>query len=181
MSDTKKRLLGRQGFTVLVALFTSAASFLLAELMGPIPLYVGIRETSVVAPSLYLAGAALPFGILLAEAVIDFRLYGWRVHGFVVLVVLVLLGLMSMVRFVMPLPLSGHGLIVAYFLLHELAERREGRSWKLAVGSLILIQAAWYKLFLWSDPASLLTGICLGVLAWAAERALILLAERPTP
>jgi hypothetical protein len=161
---------GKQGFTLLVAVLVTAASYCVIACVGPVAVRVGLDPTEIVAPQWYLISVGFPFGILLAEALIDFREYKslpMRLLPFGMLLVLALLGT---IRFALIATTSGHGLIAAFFLLHEMGEPREGKNWKLLVGLAILVQAAWYKLFVWNDPSSLLIGLGLGIFAWGIER-----------
>jgi len=169
------RGVGKQSFALAVAVFTALLSYLVAIYIGPVEVRVALARSSFVAPPWYLATVGLPFGILLAEALIDFREYKLLSQRLLPFFMLVLLGALGSIRFVIATPTSGHTLITAYFLLHQLHEKREGRTWKLAVGLLVLLQAAWYKLFLWNDPSSFLIGIGLGIFAWGVERTVFLI------
>lgn len=175
MSKTRKPVLGPQGFAVLLALSATALSYLVALLIGPVPVFIGLEKTSIMAPPEYLATVGFPFGILMAEALIDFREHSFSMQGIQMFLIMVLLGLLTFFKYVVPVPVSGHGLIVTFFLLHELQERRVGRNWKLIAGLLVLVQAAFFKLFVWQDPSSLLVGIGLGIIAWACEQVLNIL------
>lgn len=167
-------VLGPQGFTLGVAILTTVLAYAVALLIGPVPVWVGLEQTVRIAPPSYLASAGLPFGILMAEALIDFRYFRFTLSGLLPLFMLLLLIGFGTIRFPLRLPISGHGLIVAYFLLHHLQERREGKTWKLLIGLLVLVHCAYYKLFVWNDPSSLLIGIGLGFFAWGIERAIVL-------
>lgn len=170
-----KRPLGKQGFALIVATVTTALSYLIAEAVGPVPVVIGvIRSPTIVAPPWYLATIAFPFGLLVAEALIDFREKGLNIRGLTISMVLLFMALITCARYIFPLPLSGHGLIVTFFLLHELQQRRDGRTWKLVVGSAVLVQAAVVKLILWRDPASLLVGVGFGTISWSVEQLLII-------
>ncbi|MBM4354954.1 MAG: hypothetical protein FJ109_14400 [Deltaproteobacteria bacterium] len=168
------RGLGEQSFSALLAVLMTAASYGVALVMGPVEVRVGLLPTTFVAPPWYLASVGLPFGLLLAQALIEFRRHRFTWNGLRITFGLVLVGALGGIRWTVPLPTSGHGLIVAYFLASELTELRPGRTWRLAVGCLVLLQAAYFKLYLWHDPASLLVGIGLGLLAWGIERAVVM-------
>ena len=170
-----RRPLGKQGFALIVAVVTTALSYLIAEAVGPVPVVIGVlRSPTIVAPPWFLASIAFPFGLLVAEALIDYREKGFNIRGLTIFLVLLFMGLVTCARYLFPLPLSGHGLIVTFFLLHQLQQRRAGRTWKLAVGSAVLLQAGVVKLILWRDPASLLVGVGFGTIAWSVEQLLII-------
>lgn len=177
MSEAERKLtMGKQLFAALFALLTTLASFVIALLMDPVPVRIGMDESSLIAPSWYLACAGLPFGILMAEAVIDFREYKSLWRRLAPLAMLVLLGLLGSIRLAVGAPASGHALVVGYFLLHQLADRRPGRSWKLLVGVAVLLVTAVYKLIIWQDAATFLFGLGIGIFAWGIERTVVLAA-----
>jgi len=175
VEDKAKRTstFGKQSFSLAVALLVTGLSFAVVYLAGPVPVRVGLRTTSMVAPAWYLASAALPFGILLAEALIDFREYRPLLLRLAPFAMLVFLGALGSARLLIPISVSGHALVAGYFVLHQLAERRAGRTWKLVLGALVLLQCAVYKLFIWDDPTTLLMGLGLGILAWGVERLVV--------
>lgn len=168
------RCLGEQGFTALLAVLMTAASYGVTLAMGPVEVQVGLLPTTFLAPPWYIASVGLPFGLLLAQALIDFRQHGFCWRGLQTAFALLVIGVLGSIRWAVPLPTSGHGLIASYLLASELSEHRPGRSWRLAVGTLVLLLGAYFKLFLWNDPASLLIGIGLGLLAWGIERAVVM-------
>jgi len=177
MSDTQKRItMGKQLFAALFAVLTTLMSFIIALLMDPVPVRIGMDETSMVAPPWYLACAGLPFGVLMAEAVIDFREYKSMWRRLAPLAMLALLGLLGSIRLAAGAPASGHALVVGYYLLHQLADSRPGRNWKLLIGVAVLLVTAAYKLFIWQDAATFLFGLGVGIFAWGIERTVVLAA-----
>ena len=166
--------LGKQGFALAMGLATTVLSYLVALHIGPVEVRVALANSSFVAPPWYLATVGLPFGILLAEALIDFREYKLMSQRMLPFIMLLVLGGLGSLRFLIVAPTSGHSLITAYYLLHHLYEQREGRSWKLGVGLLVIVQSAYFKLVLWDDPSSFLIGAGLGIFAWGIERTVFL-------
>ena len=166
----RRKGLGKQGFTAMFALFTVTFAYIIMELVGPVPVRVGMQVTSMIAPTWYLASAGLPFGILMAEAIIDFREMSTLPQRLMPVLMLLVLGLLGSIRLGVGAPVSGHALVASYFIVHELSEKRLGRNWKLLVGCAVLIQTAVYKLFIWSDSITLLLGIGFAISAWGIER-----------
>jgi hypothetical protein len=167
---TGKQTLGKQGFSILFAAVTALVSFALALALGPMHLSSTVTGETLVIPAWYMASAGFPFGILMAEAVIDFREYRHWARRLAPTVMLLLLGLLGSIPWGGSHPASGHALIATFFLLHELSGRREGRTWKLLLGCAVLLVTAGVKLLAWGDAATLLVGVGLGACAWGIEQ-----------
>lgn len=163
---TGKQTLGKQGFALLFATFTGLAIFAISWLVGPVRFFAVATGDTLVIPSWYQALAGVLFGILMAEAVIDFREFQHWLRRLVPTLVLILLGLLGGIRWAGRFTPSGHAVVAAYFLLHQLVARRSGRNWKLLLGCSILAVTAVYKLFVLEDAATLLLGVGTGLFAW---------------
>lgn len=170
----EKPKIGKQAFALLLAMAMSLATYGVCVLWGPIPVRVGLELSSFYASPYYLATIGLPFGVLVAEGLIDFRERGMSLPGLLLAASLVALGVLHGMKWFVPIPLSGHGVVLGFYLVHEMVERREGRKWKLLVGVGVLLQSAWFKLVLWSDPASLVAGLGLGMVVWSVQRLVVL-------
>lgn len=106
----------------------------------------------------------------MAEALIDFHRFRFSGAGLISSVALLFVSAISIFKLLEYLDVSGHTLILGYFILHEVVENRRGRGWKLLVGSLVLLLTAWFKLIVWKDPQSLLLGLGMGLLLFGLER-----------
>jgi hypothetical protein len=184
--------MSRQSFTLAMAVSVTLLAYLAALAVGPLPVHVGLQKTSKFAQPTYLATVGLPVGILLAEALIDFRKHGLRLKGIRIFILLMLLTLVMFFtkdpkviglnldteKYLLAVPISGHALILVHFLLHELREQREGRRWKLLAGSVVMLQSVIFKLVIWQDPASFVVGSGLGTVVWICELGLMRLESR---
>jgi hypothetical protein len=164
--STGKHSLGKQGFAILFAVLTGIATFAFSGLVGPARLFAVATGDTVFIPAWYQALAGVLFGVLMAEAVIDYREFQHWLRRLVPTIVLLLLGSLGGIRWAGRFTPSGHAVVAAYFLLHQLTARRSGRSWKLVLGAAILAVTALYKLFVMQDPATLLLGVGTGLFAW---------------
>ncbi len=164
--STGRQTLGKQGFAILFAVLTGLATFALSGFVGPVRLFAAATGDTILVPAWYQALAGVLFGILMAEAVIDFREFQHWLRRLVPTFVLILLGLLGSISWAGRLTPSGHAVVAAYFLLHQLTARRPGRSWKLVLGTSILAITALYKLFVLQDAATLLLGVGTGLFAW---------------
>jgi hypothetical protein len=75
------------------------------------------------------------------------------------------LGLLGLVllgaaRFAFLVPLSGHAVVLGFFLLWYV---RRVVVAPIVVGGLLLVQVAYYKLAVWHDPLTLGLGLLVGV------------------
>lgn len=163
---TGRQTLGKQGFALLFAVLTGLATLGLSALVGPVRLFAVATGETILIPLWYQALAGVLFGILMAEAVIDFREFQHWLRRLAPTIVLVLLGVLGGLRWAGRFTPSGHAVIATYFLLHQLAARRPGRNWKLVLGASILTLTALYKLFVLQDAATLLLGVGTGLFAW---------------
>ncbi len=164
--QTGRQTLGKQGFALLFATLTGLAIFIFSIAVGPVRLTASSTGQVVLIPAWYQAMAGILFGILMAEAVIDFREFQHPLRRVSPTVVLLFLGLLGSIRWAGQLSPSGHALVDGYFLLHQLSSRRAGRSWKLVLGAGVLAITGLYKLFVLADAATLLLGVGSGVFAW---------------
>ncbi len=163
---TGRQTLGKQGFALLFAVLTGLATFAFSGLVGPVRLFAVATGETVFIPAWYQALAGILFGVLMAEAVIDFREFQHWLRRLVPTFVLLLLGALGGIRWAGRFTPSGHAVVAAYFLLHQLTDRRPGRNWKLMLGASILAITALYKLFVLQDAATLLLGVGTGLFAW---------------
>ena len=163
---TGRQTLGKQGFALLFAALTGLATFAFAALVGPVRLFAVATGETILIPVWYQALAGVLFGVLMAEAVIDFREFQHWLRRLAPTIILMLLGVLRGPRWAGRFTPSGHAVVASYFLLHQLAAHRAGRSWKLVLGAAILTITALYKLFVLRDAATLLLGVGTGLFAW---------------
>lgn len=140
-------------------------------LQGPFP---AIRITTALpeaAPFFWYMVLAFPvLGILVADLMDLYLSEGISRSTLELAVQIGILVLLSSARLSMRLPLSGHSLLVSYFIFRRLLlrpARRRRASVELWLGIAIFgaIALAW-----WNDPVTLLTGVALGAILATAGR-----------
>ena len=116
---------------------------------------------------LYMVSVFPFFGLLCGEAV--HRLSQDRREGWLLIAQLLAMGLLAVGRLVWKLPVSGHVLLQAFFLLEAPRLcRRPARHLYLLAGGLALAALLWTKLALWQDAVTPTLGTAAGLLVWAA-------------
>jgi len=132
------------------------------------PLVRTATETlDTIAPPLYMIPIFIPFGILLGEVL--FLLLNNKEDGlsFLILFFEVLItGFLSFIRYLVNIPVSGHTLILTFFLLHETINNRSKFPTRIIFGLTIFIITLIYKIFLWNDPFTFFSGIIIGFVIW---------------
>lgn len=145
-------------------------------LKGPTPVVRGMTPQATAVPVAYMVAAFPFFGILLADC---WQLIGQRRRRAAVILAVQLLALavLSVARLGLLIPISGHVLLVVFFILWTAGQApnhvRRSEWWLawIALGVFLGI-----KLLAWSDWLSSLTGTVLAVLVWWAGTRL---ARRP--
>ena len=162
-SDWQAHLLG-------AALVTGAGLGWLL-LAGPMPVVRGTTPLDTDVPLSYMI-VAFPFlGILLAGVADRFRSPGGRRQGLVLLVQTGLVCLLSALRLKYRLPISGHLLLLAFFLLYGVGSARSAlRLGELLAGGVVFLALLAVKLAAWNDWLTPAVGIGLAVLIWLAGK-----------
>lgn len=151
---------------------------------GPVPVIRITTEIDEFAAFRYMLTAFPVLGMLLADLA-----DGWRRRepgarrGTIVLAVNIACAVaLSSLRLGIRLPVSGHALVVAYFLARRwcLPGDRGGGRLEVGCAAAILAAIAYAKLVWWTDPITLGAGIGLALLLALVERALTG-AGRPVP
>lgn len=154
-------------FQLFTALLIAAASYVVIYALGPFHVFVRGRATTFIAPPLYLASVGVPFGLLISEGLTILRFEGVTSKGLALPLMMLALVCLGFVRYLIPdWGLSSHALVLSFFYLYEFLERPEGHLWKIVVVLPVVLQTAWYKLLVWHDPHSLLSGVVLGTLPY---------------
>jgi hypothetical protein len=131
------------------------------------PLVVTASETlDIITPPIYMISIFLPYGILLGEVV-----WMWIERGESKLCVLLLLeciivAIISFTRYVVKIPLSGHGIIILFFLLHQMINNKFQKPLRIVIGIVVLVIIMIYKIFFWDDPTTFILGALIGVILW---------------
>lgn len=134
---------------------------------GPRPVIRIMTPIDEPAPFWYMLSAFPVLGMLVADAVDIFLADGFTLSLIELSSqIIVLIGLSSL-RLGIYLPISGHALLVGYFIFRRLfippASPVQNRI-ELGVAFVVLIIIAYPKLFWWTDPITLTVGIVVGLI-----------------
>ena len=127
-------------------------------LIGPIHAIRGSTKLEELTPLVYLFPIFLPVGMLVADVLLLFST-GDRRRGVALGLGFLGLVLLGAARFAFLVPLSGHAVVLGFFLLWYARRRSVG---PLIVGGVLLVQVAYYKLAVWHDPLTLGLGLVAG-------------------
>ena len=140
---------------------------------GPVPVIRITTPLPEMAPFWYMVLAFPVLGMLVADLVDLYRARGIDRLSVELAIQIALIVAVSNLRFGIRLPISGHALLVAYFI---------GRRWwlrpypprqnvgELAVALVIFGLIAYPKLIWWNDPVTLCIGLAAGLLLGAISR-----------
>ena len=117
-------------------------------------------------PPIYMIPIFLPYGILVGEVI-----WLWNEqkdkHFYILLFIeTIVIGVFSFFRYIVNIPLSGHAIILLFYLFHQIVNNRFSYSIRILIGIGILIITMIYKFYLWNDPITFLLGALLGILLW---------------
>jgi hypothetical protein len=150
---------------VIVAVTAAGAAWLAAK--GPVKVIVGTREIEEIAPTWYMLAAFPVLGMLLADVLDAALAVGLFAKRTVVLGASVaLLVVVSNLRLGIRLPISGHVLLLTYFLVLRFQARAFAR-FEVGVGLALFAAVAAMKLLHWRDLETFAIGVAGGgALAW---------------
>ena len=137
---------------------------------GPVPVVRGTTPLQETAPFWYMVSAFPILGMLVADLVYLFRHYGFERRSFELASQLAVLLVVSNARLGSRLPISGHILLFAYFILRRLLIRIPAHKLARAeslIATFLFAVTAYVKITWWSDPITV---------AFAAAMALGLVA-----
>ncbi|MFW9999494.1 MAG: hypothetical protein ACFE9Q_04940 [Candidatus Hodarchaeota archaeon] len=131
------------------------------------PLVNTATETlNISTPPLYMISIFLPYGILIGEVIWLWIKRKEGISYFLLLIETAIVGIFSFIRYIINIPFSGHAIIIFFYLLHQIINRKYKSSIRILIGVLVLIIIIIYKIFLWNDPITFLLGTILGIILW---------------
>lgn len=74
-----------------------------------------------------------------------------------------ILFILSFLRMAFFLPISGHSLILTFFILREMVDNKNNNKIRIVIGVIVSLFTIYYKLFMWKDPITLILGILIGL------------------
>jgi len=138
--------------------------FIIYFLINDYPLvatYKGILDIRT--PPFYMISIFIPYGILLGEA-----LYIWinkKNKIFILLLIeCFLLAVLSFIRILTKVPISGHTVIIFFYILHQIITNRLRYRIRTIIGLIVLIIIVYFKIFLWNDIMTLISGGIIGII-----------------
>ncbi|MFX1388551.1 MAG: hypothetical protein ACFE9Z_00640 [Promethearchaeota archaeon] len=162
LKSKSRKLIFIYGTSLIISLF----SFLFFTIRG-YPLVVTATEIlTIEAPPLYMIPIFIPYGILLGEIIWLWNEQKERILYILLLIECMVIGLFSFIRYIVSIPLSGHMIILAFYLLHQVVNNKFQYPFRFIVGITVFIITLIYKIFIWNDLITFVLGFVLGVIAW---------------
>ena len=144
--------------TILSSIFFSIRGFpLVATATGTL---------DIITPPLYMISIFLPYGTLIGEVVWLWNEKIDRNTYILLLIESLIVGIISFTRYIISIPLSGHAIILFFYLPHQVLNNRLQNPSRLLIGVFVLIITMIYKIFFWNDPITFLLGALLGIALW---------------
>ena len=144
--------------TILSALFFTIRGY---------PLVATATETlNVYTHPLYMISIFLPYGILIGEIIWLWNEQNEKFNYILLLIECIIIGIFSFIRYIVSIPLSGHAIILFFYLFHQAFNNRFNHPLRLLIGIAVLIITIIYKIYLWNDPITFLLGALLGIALW---------------
>jgi hypothetical protein len=117
---------------------------------------------------LYMIPIFIPFGIILGELIwLFFNIKQVKIDLLISLAAgIILIGFLSLLRYILGLPYSGHTLILAFYVLHQLVKSEKKDLLRILIGFIVLLITSVYKLIFWLDFITYFSGLGIGFLIW---------------
>ncbi len=150
---------------ILIIAAVTIAGAVWLHITGPIRVIRITTEIKEFAPYWYMISAFPFLGMLIADLFDLYRDSGFSKPTIEIACTLAVIVILSNLRLGIRLPISGHTLLVSYFLFRRLfVDRNNNPISRLEVifGILVLAILAYIKLFWWTDPITLGLGCALG-------------------
>lgn len=146
---------------------------------GPVPVVRITTPLPEMAPFWYMLLAFPVLGMLVADLVDLWRMRGLSLPAVELGLQIALIVALSSLRLGVRIPLSGHALLVGYFLFRRLRLRNvppRQSPLEVWIAAGLLAAVAWPKLLWWDDPVTLLAGLGAAALlafisGWVGEMA----------
>jgi len=149
-----------------IGLITTLLSVIFFVIRG-YPLVNTATETlSIVAPPLYMNSIFLPYGMLISELL--WKWYENKEHRISILFFAesIVVGILSLIRYIINIPLSGHAIIIFFYIFHQLIINKAKFPIRLLIGLVVFIITVIYKIFFWNDTITFLLGGVVGIALW---------------
>ena len=150
---------------LLIVTATTIAGAIWLHISGPIRVIRITTEIKEFAPYWYMISAFPFLGMLIADLLDLYRDSGFSKRTIELACTLTVIVVLSNLRLGIRLPISGHSLVVSYFLFRRLFIDRNNNAIsriEISLGIFVLAILIYIKLSWWTDPITLCFGLILG-------------------
>ncbi|MHA2226643.1 MAG: hypothetical protein ACXAC8_15640 [Candidatus Hodarchaeales archaeon] len=131
------------------------------------PLVVTATEIlPIISPPIYMIPIFLLLGILLGELLWICRRTKNRKNCILRSIETLIIALFSLIRITFGIPLSGHMIILFYYLPHQYTTNKCKYPLRILIGVLVLLITIFYKIIYWNDPITFILGGIVGFIVW---------------
>ncbi|MFW9971213.1 MAG: hypothetical protein ACFFDF_13555 [Candidatus Odinarchaeota archaeon] len=131
------------------------------------PLVTTVTETlNVFTPPLYMIPIFFPYGILIGEVIWLWNEQKDRSTYILLFIECLIIAIISFIRYIIPIPFSGHAIILIFYLFHQVVNNRFNNPIRLLIGIIVLTITIVYKIYIWNDLITFLLGALLGIVLW---------------
>jgi len=164
----------RIGLRILVILLCTAVGALWLVHTGPVAVIRIMTTQTEITPFWYMLSAFPILGMLVADLVELLLGSGFSVAALELGAQILVLIVLSNLRLGFNLPMSGHALLVSYFVFRRVfipPDSSLQNRIELGIALVAFVMIAYPKLVWWTDPITLGMGILVGLsLAWVSRR-----------
>jgi hypothetical protein len=150
---------------ILIITAVTFAGAIWLHIKGPVRVIRITTEINAFAPYWYMISAFPFLGMLIADLLDLYRDERFSKRTIELACTLAVIVILSNLRLGIRLPISGHSLLVSYFLLRRFFVDRnnnEIQRFEIWFGIFVLAMLTYVKLFWWTDPITLGFGCILG-------------------
>ncbi|OLS20855.1 MAG: hypothetical protein HeimC3_38490 [Candidatus Heimdallarchaeota archaeon LC_3] len=119
-------------------------------------------------PPIYMIPIFFILGIIFGELIYYYLSRNGQNNWIILFVEFFSLIFLSYLRITAIIPISGHSMILTYFLLKQIVTYKNKHKSRIFIGFLILIITLYYKLLIWEDPITMFFGFLVGFFIFSA-------------
>jgi len=159
LTPTVKELIIIYSTGLIITIFSGFYFFIIGY-----PLVVKATGTlNIKTPPIYMIPIFFPYGILIGELIWSWNEIGKSNLFIIFFIECFIIAMFSFIRYIIGFPLSGHTIILFFYLPHQAINNRFQHPLRFLIGLIVLIITGIYKLFLWNDHITFLLGAILGI------------------
>ncbi len=157
-------------------LVTLLAALVLAA-RAPQPVVRGTVSLGIPTPLIYQLPVFFPFGLLAGEVLWEGLQSGIRSQLAIRSGWLLVLSLIAVLRLSMGIPISGHAMLITYYVLDEALARSPRHPLRILIGIAIGVEVVVFKVWIWQDSSTLVAGFGAGMGIWLLGQLALRLAR----